>query len=291
MAIAPNPISRRSIVFGFLGIGIATVLHACDRTKASDEASGEGAENGKAGDEDLLLKVGLNVGNVPWQYEDEQGNFVGFEVDLVKLIAARLERPIEFVELLFTELFPAVLSGRVDLAISSITITEERMATVDFAQPYYDSDQSLTVLAGSAIRSLEGMRGKVVAVSSATTGDAWVQEHMEEYGFIDIMRYESITAAMMELKAGKYDGYISDFPSQWYYANNHPEVVVVQRIPTEEQYSMMFAKGEPLRDEVNALITQLKESGQIAEIHRRWFDEAPDPNTSTVQVADIPTLR
>ncbi|NER08413.1 MAG: transporter substrate-binding domain-containing protein, partial [Okeania sp. SIO3C4] len=75
-------------------------LHACDRTKASDEASSEGAENGKAGDEILPLKVGLNVGNVPWQYEDEQGNYVGFEVDLVKLIADRLERPIEFAELL-----------------------------------------------------------------------------------------------------------------------------------------------------------------------------------------------
>jgi polar amino acid transport system substrate-binding protein len=287
MAIAPKPLSRRSIVSSFLGMGVAMALHACNRA----EAPAEGAESSKSGDKDLPLKVGLNVGNVPWQYEDEQGNFVGFEVDLVKVIATRLERPIEFVELLFTELFPAVLSGRVDLAISSITITEERMATVDFAQPYYDSDQSLTVLTSSAIRSLDGMRGKIVAVSSATTGDAWVQEHMEDYGFIDIMRYESVTAAMMDLKAGKYDGYIANFPSQLYYAKDHPEVAVVERIPTGEQYSMMFAKGEPLRDEVNALITQLKESGQIAEIHTRWFEQAPDPNTSTVQVADIPTLR
>ncbi|MBE9101001.1 ABC transporter substrate-binding protein [Vacuolonema iberomarrocanum] len=287
MSALPNTVSRRFILSGFAGFGLAIALHACgqpERPNASAEASNNN-------DAVSPLKIGLNVGNVPWEYENDQGDLVGFEVDLVTLVAERLGRPTEFVDMPFTELFPAVLSGRVDLAMSSITITEERMETVDFAQPYYDSDQSLTVLAEGAISSLEDMRGKVVAVDSDSTGDVWVQENMEGYGFSEIIRYEGLTAAMMDLKAGQYDGYISDIPALLYYAKDHPEIAVVERIPTGEQYSMMFAKGNPLRDEINALITELKEAGQMAEIHTRWFGRAPDANTSTVQAADIPTLR
>lgn len=286
---AVHAVSRRSVLFGFVGFGMAIALHACGQTTGSDPVV-EGAATGASDDDGVPLKVGLNVGNVPWEYEDEQGNLVGFEVDLVNLVGDRLGRPIEFIDMPFTELFPAVLSGRIELAMSSITITDERLETHDFAQPYYDSDQSLTVRADGAIASLADMRGKVVAVDSGSTGDAWAQNNAEEYGFAEIIRYEGLTAAMMDLEAGKYDGYISDIPSLLYYSKDHPEVVVVERIPTGEQYSMMFAKGNPLRDEVNMLITEFKQSGQLAEIHTRWFGKAPEANTSTVQVADVPTL-
>jgi polar amino acid transport system substrate-binding protein len=262
-----------------VGFGVAITLHSCTRNNSPSAA-----------DTNAPLKVGLNVGNVPWEFEDEQGNIVGFEVDLVNLVSERLNRPVEFFDMPFTELFPAVLSGRIHLAISSITITDERMETLDFAQPYYDSDQSLTVKADSGITSLADMRGKVVAVDNGSTGDVWVQAHLEEYGFSEIVRYEGLDAAMMDLLAGQYDGYVCDIPTLQYYAKDHPEVAVVERIPTGEQYSMMFAKGSPLRDQVNELITAFKEEELIAQIHQYWFGTAPDASTSTVMPAEIPTI-
>lgn len=278
--------SRRSVLLGVAGWGMAIALHSCGRATSPDSTvTGGSGEAGAA-----PLKVGLNVGNVPWEYENEAGELVGFEVDLVTLIGDRLGRPLEFLDMPFTELFPAVLSGRIDLAMASITITAERMETLDFAQPYYDSDQSLTVLTTGAIASLADMRGKVVAVDNGSTGDMWVQENAATYGFGEIVRYEGLEAAMMDLRAERYDGYISDIPSLLYYAKDNPEVAVVERIPTGEQYSMMFAKGNPLRDGVNDLITEFKQAGETARIHERWFGQAPDPETSTVQVADIPAL-
>lgn len=282
MIVTPKMVSRRFVLLGIAGTGMAIALHACSRSQPS--ASSDSADSAEP------LRVGLNIGNVPWEYEDEQGNLVGFEVDLVTEVSDRLGRAIEFVDMPFTELFPAVLSGRIDLAMASITITAERMETLDFAQPYYDSDQSLTVNADSDITSLADMRGKVVAVDSGSTGDAWVEAHQDEHGFGEIVRYEGLDAAMMDLKAGQYDGYISDIPALEYYAKDHPEIAVVERIPTGEQYSMMFAKGNPLRDAVNEQITACKEDGILADIYERWFGKAPDPNTSTVQVADVPKL-
>jgi polar amino acid transport system substrate-binding protein len=271
-------VSRRSMLFGMTGFGLAIALNACSNSSSSTTDKG------------IPLKVGSNVGNVPWEFRDEDGILVGFEVDLVNLIGERLERPIEFVDMPFTELFPAVLSGRIDLAISSITITAERMETLDFAQPYYDSDQSLLALSDSGVQSLADMQGRVVVVDSGSTGDAWVQKHTDVYQFASIKRVEGLTNAMLALESGECDGYVSDLPTLLYFAKSHPEVAVVERIATGEQYSMMFAKGNPLRDQANELLTAFKEEGIIAEIHETWFGKAPDDNTSTVAIAAVPQL-
>ena len=161
---------------------------------------------------------------------------------------------------------------------------------MDFAQPYYNSDQSLTVKTDSGIQSLADLKGKIVAVDSGSTGDAWAQEHMAEYSFADIWRYEGLVPAMADLEAGEYDGYISDIPSLLYYTKDKPGLRVVQRIPTGEQYSIMFAKGNPLRDEVNTIITALKQDGTLARIHTTWFGVAPDADTSTQKVLPVPSL-
>ena len=91
------------------------------------------------------LKVGANVGNVPWEFQNEKGEIVGFEIDLAQELGKRLNMNVSIVNIPFNGLFAAVQSGQIDAAVSSITITKKRLESVSFAQPYYDSDQSLAV--------------------------------------------------------------------------------------------------------------------------------------------------
>ena len=83
------------------------------------------------------INVGANVGNVPWEFQDAEGHYVGFEIDLVKEVAAKLDASVEIVNIPFSGLFSAVQSGRIDIAISSITVTDRRLESVAFVQPYY----------------------------------------------------------------------------------------------------------------------------------------------------------
>lgn len=236
------------------------------------------------------LQVGANLGNVPWEFQDENGNAVGFEVDLVTEIAARLGDKVEITNIPFNGLFSAVQSGRVDIAISSVTITDERLQSVAFAQPYYDSDQSLTVVTGGP-QTLEEMKGKVVGVDTGSTGDVWVTEHAEEFGFGEIRRYEGLQLAMLDLTAGRVDGYISDIPSLLYYVKDKPNLEVVARIKSDESYSMMFAKGSELLTQANDAITAMKEDGTLAKMHENWFGAAPEEGTSTATVLPIPAAK
>ncbi len=237
------------------------------------------------------IKVGANIGNVPWEFQDASGNMVGFEIDLVNEVAKRLGKEAKIENIPFNGLFSAVQSGRIDAAVSSITITEKRLASVSFAQPYYDSDQSLTVAAESGIKSLDDMKGKVVAVDTGSTGDIWATEHQAEYGFAEIRRFEGLAPAMLDLEAGRINGYISDIPALLYYVKDKPQLTVVQRIETGEKYSIMFAKDAPLAGEVNKILTDLKNEGYIAGLHDKWFGAKAEDTTSTVQVRDMPKTK
>ena len=234
------------------------------------------------------LKVGANIGNVPWEFQDAKGDFVGFEVELANEIGKRLGMGVTFVNIPFTGLFPAVQSGQIDAAVSSITITKKRLGSVSFAQPYYDSDQSLTVTAASGIADLAGMAGKVAAVDTGSTGDIWATQHQAEDKFTEIRRYEGLAPAMLDLAAGRIDGYISDIPALQYYVKDKPQFKVVQRIPTGEQYSIMFAKDSPLVAKVNDEIGKMKSDGFLAGLHEKWFGAKPEATTSTVMVTQIP---
>ncbi|WP_113913405.1 transporter substrate-binding domain-containing protein [Roseovarius dicentrarchi] len=236
------------------------------------------------------LQVGANIGNVPWEFQDESGNVVGFEVDLVNEVASRLGHEVEITNIPFNGLFSAVQSGRIDIAISSITITNDRLQSVAFAQPYYDSDQSLTVATGGP-QTVEEMKGKIVGVDTGSTGDVWVTENAERYGFGEIRRYEGLQLAMLDLTAGRIEGYISDIPSLLYYVKDKPNLEVVARIKSDENYSMMFAKGSELVTQANDAITELKKDGTLAELHEKWFGAAPEEGTSTATVLPIPAAQ
>ena len=236
------------------------------------------------------MKVGANIGNVPWEFQDAKGETVGFEVDLAKEIGKRLGMDVAFVNIPFTGLFAAVQSGQIDAAVSSITITKKRLESVSFAQPYYDSDQSLTVKADSGIADLKGMSGKIAGVDTGSTGDMWAQKHQGDTKISDIRRYEGLSPAMLDLAAGRIDGYISDIPALQYYVKDKPVYKVVERIPTGEQYSMMFAKNSALLPKVNDVISKLKDEGFIAKLHEKWFGAKAEPTTTTVMKADLPKL-
>lgn len=232
------------------------------------------------------IVVGANIGNVPWEFQNAAGEFVGFELDLVKEVGSRLDRPVRIVNIPFNGLFSAVQSGRIDIAVSSITITEKRLESVAFAQPYYDSAQSLTVSAKSNISRLAEMRGKVIGVDTGSTGDMWTTANQAKYGFADIRRFEGLAPAMMDLQTSRLDGYISDIPALEYYLTNKPYFKIIERIETGESYSMMFAKNSQLLRAVDDVISDLKREGYIAELHKRWFGTTPAATSSTVMVSE-----
>jgi polar amino acid transport system substrate-binding protein len=234
------------------------------------------------------LTVGAYPANPPWENKKEDGSFEGFEVDLVNEVAKRIGADVNIQDLGFQALFAATSSGRIDLAISSITITNERLESQSFTQGYYDSDMALATAVDSGVSSLADMKGKPVGVLSTSTGETWVKENTEKYGFGEMKGYNAQQDLLLDLQAGRVAGAISDIAGLQFAFMQMPTMHVVERIKTTDRYGIMMKKDSPNLQRVNDAITAMKQDGTLAALHKKWLGADADPDTSTVQVLDLP---
>jgi polar amino acid transport system substrate-binding protein len=216
-----------------------------------------------------VLTVGSDCTWPPMEYI-EGDKIVGFDVDLMGAIAEKLGLKLDYQNAAWDGLFPALTSHKYDLAISSITITDERKKEMDFSEPYYQTDQAATVREGSGIDSKEALNGKKAGVQIGTTGEIVARE----IAGLEVSTYDDILMAFEDLKAERIDAVIADSYVGYSYAKTNEGLTVGFAIKTDEQLGIAFAKDTPeLLAAVNAALKEIKEDGTYDEIYAKWFGE------------------
>ena len=234
------------------------------------------------------LVVGAYPSNPPWEAKNEKGVFEGFEVDLVNAIAKKMNREVELQDLGFQALFAATSSGRIDMAISTITITQERLKSQAFTQGYYDSDMALAGGQNTTLKTLADVKGKTLGALATSTGETWIKENTAKYGIAGMKTYNTQQDLLLDTRNGRVDGAISDLAGMQFTFLKMPGLKIVERIQTGDQYAIMMKKGSPLLEPVNNAISELKKDGTLAALHKKWLGVDAEPNTSTVKVTPIP---
>jgi polar amino acid transport system substrate-binding protein len=234
------------------------------------------------------IVVGAYPANPPWEYKTEAGAFEGFVVDVAAVVAKRLGLEVEFQDMGFQALFAATASGRIDFAISSISITNDRQQNQSFTQPYYDSDGTVIGREDSTVASLDDLDGKVIGVVAGTTGEAWANENKDALGIAEVKSYNAQQDLLLEVQNGRIEGGAGEIAGFQYAMTQMPGLKILVRIPTGERFAMMAGKDHALVAEANDAITAMKEDGTLAAIHKKWFGVDPDPGTSTTTVMPLP---
>ena len=234
------------------------------------------------------LNVGAYPANPPWEYKAADGHFEGFEVDVVNDVAKRLSTTASFQDYGVQALFAGVSSGRIDMAISSITITPERLKNQAFTQPYYDSDGAILTKADSSVSSLEALKGKTLGVIAASSGEAFLKKNGEAMGVADVKSYTSQDNLMLDVKTGRIDGGVGEVAGFEYAMSKSPGYRIAVRIPTGEHFAIMMKKGSPLLQPVDDAISAMKQDGTLGAIHKKWFGTDAVGGSSTVTVMPLP---
>lgn len=262
-----------------VAVGLTLGLAACGDDDDADSGD-TAAATGAAADLGLLeagrLQVASDIPYAPFEFtEPGSTEPVGFDVDLVKAIAATPGigiTNVEFIKQPFDTIILSVAQGRFDMSASSFSITPERAQQIDFSDPYFTANQSILVKTGSDITSLDGLEGKRIGVQRGTTGAdlaATVQG-------AKISRFELIDDAFNALAAGRVDAVVNDFAVSAYAATKRDDFAIAAQVPTEEGYGLVFSKENPaLRDAFNAGLEEIKANGTYDEIYQKWFGEAP----------------
>ena len=201
------------------------------------------------------------------------GEFTGFDIELMRAIADELGRDLEVNNIGFDPITSglAMESGECEIAAASITITEEREANIDFSDPYFTADQSLLVAADSGIANLAGFAGKNLGVQTGTTGEMYANEN--DPG-ATIISFENPGDIFTALAAGEVEGVLQDIvPNAEYALNNPGDALLVETFPTDESYGLAVKEegSEDLLADVNEALATLRANGTYDKIYDDWF--------------------
>ncbi len=224
------------------------------------------------------LVVGTSPDFPPFEYIDEKGNVVGFDIDLIRLLAQKAGyKDIKIVTMDFDALIPALTQGKIDVIAAGMTITEERKKVVDFTDPYWEADQAILVRKDSNFKpkSIDDLNGKVVGVQTGTTGADYVKNYAKEHNLnIEVKEYSSYVLAVQDLVNGRIDAVVVDSPVAKMFEQKYP-VVISAIIKTGEKYGFAVRKGDTeLLQALNKALHEVMNSPEWNKLIEKYFGSA-----------------
>jgi polar amino acid transport system substrate-binding protein len=243
-----------------------------------DEAADDEEAAGDAGDLELVsegtLTICSDIPYPPFEYEDADApsGYSGFDIDLTQEMADNLGLELEVIESGFDGLQSGttLAAGQCDLAVSAMTITEERGENLEFSEPYYDATQSLIVLEDGDVSSLDDVAGQSLGVQAATTGAEYAEENAPDD--TEIIEFESGPDLFTAMLAGTIAAGLQDLPVNVEQVQADDQFEIAEEYETGEQYGMAAAQGNTeLIDAVNAELESLREDSTYDEVYDRYF--------------------
>ncbi|SDL55201.1 basic amino acid ABC transporter substrate-binding protein [Halarsenatibacter silvermanii] len=216
--------------------------------------------------------VGTSAGFPPFEYV-EDGEIVGFDIDLMEAIGEEQGFEVEFVDISFDSLIPGLNAGQFDIVAAGMTITEERAEVVDFTDPYFSANQAVLVREDSEDDLTVLYGDNKLAVQTGTTGDLWVEENLQDPEIFtgDVTHFDTFVMAVQDLVNENVDGVVLDTPVAQRYAEENP-VEMVAEIITGEEYGLAVADGNTeLLEKLNEGLEQVRESGRMDELLDKHF--------------------
>ncbi|MDO9403621.1 MAG: basic amino acid ABC transporter substrate-binding protein [Polaromonas sp.] len=238
--------------------------------------------------------VGTDAAYAPFESQDEKGEIVGFDIDVVKAVAAKAGIEVKFVNTPWEGIFNALNQGDRDLLVSAVTITEERKQTMDFTEPYFDAQQLIAVKETSKVAKFADLKKLKVGVQTGTTGDEAVTKLLGKTS-ANIKRFESTPLALKELEAGGVDAVVADNGVVIHYVNNNAGSKFKTVSDTSfdaEKYGMPVKKGNTeLLAILNKGLADIKSDGTYDKIYAQYFGAAPAASTAAASAPVAPASK
>lgn len=234
-------------------------------TEAADTESTEAESTDTT--EGKTYVIATDTTFAPFEFENDNGEMVGIDLDLLAAIAEDQGFDYELQVLGFSAAVTALEAGEVDGVIAGMSITDERAEKYDFSEPYYDSGVGMAVAADSDIASYEDLAGLQVAAKIGTEGCTFAESIADEYGFT-ITQFEDSASMYQDVLSGTSAACFDDYPVLGYEISRGTALKLPLAMERGSSYGFATLKGEApeLVEMFNAGLANLKESGKYDEI-------------------------
>ena len=229
--------------------------------------------------DDNEIVIGYDNTYFPMGYLDDNGDTVGFDVDLAKETFKRLNMDVKFQSIDWSMKETELNSGNIDAIWNGYSLTEERKAKVTYTDAYMKNSQLIVTLKNSTIKSKEDLNGKVVGTQQGSAGLEALEKDSEILNSLDgsPILYDTFDKVFRDLEAGRIDALVGDETLVKYYISKKGEEkykILDDNFGTED-YVVAFRKEDiELRDKVNNTINEIKDDKVFDEIYNKWFGKA-----------------
>ena len=226
-----------------------------------------------AADAPPALRVGVTPVSPPMVFK-QGSKIVGLEADLAQALGGSLKREVKFVELPWEDLIDALINNKIDIIMSSMSVTRARQFRIAFSAPYLRVGQMALVRAKEQNRYVlltDGLAGRAIGVRKGTTGDLLVQQ---EFPRAKRRFYASDDEGATALMKGKIDLFIDDSTMIWYLAGKYEtkELAVAPLVFSNEVLGWGMRRSDiRLQESVNAFLQKAQASGELNRILYRWI--------------------
>lgn len=231
-----------------------------------------GTDDADTGDK-TTLTMATNAEFPPYEFY-EGGEVVGIDAEIAKAIADKLGMELVIEDMDFSAIIAAVQGGKADMGMAGMTVTEERLESVDFSKSYATGVQVIIVKEGSEITSPDDLSkgGYIIGVQESTTGDIYITGDLEDADLATVERYNKGADAVQALLTGKIDCVVIDNePAKAFVAANEGLVILDTSYITEE-YAICFAKDNTeLAEKINQALVELIEDGTVQKIIDKYI--------------------
>ncbi len=231
---------------------------------------------GNKKEETKKLVMATNASFPPYEYKDGE-NFAGIDVEIAEKIAEKLGMELEIQDVEFGSIIGGVQTGKFDMGMAGMTVTEKRLKSVNFSDTYAKAKQVIIVKEGSAIKTVDDLKGDgsmKIGVQQDTTGDIYASDTEENggYGESNVIRYKTGNDAVQALVAGKVDCVIIDNEPAKSYVEANKGLTILATEYVEEEYAICVAKeNTELLDQINKALEELTADGTIKQIVDKYI--------------------
>lgn len=224
----------------------------------------------------VQLRVGTDATFPPFEFTDAKGAQLGFDIDLVRELAKRAGiKRVEFKQMPFGNIVPALQAHQIDVGASAIYISDERAKVVDFSDVYYPGGLAMFVAEDeNGITTLEDLAGRRIAVQVGTKSVEWLKEHQPKATLVTVQTNEQMFSSV---KLGQADAVVTGAPGGQYFIAQQGGLKQVGERLTGENYGYAFQKADTdLRAEFNAGLEEMRADGSYDALTAKWFKAKSD---------------
>lgn len=259
----------RVIAIILLVFTVIAVLSGCQASSGQDDSWEKVKQKGK-------FVLGLDEGFPPMGFADENGELVGFDIDVAREVCARLGIELVLQPINWDAKEQELNTGNIDCIWNGFTITEERKKNILFTEPYMNNRQVIVVKEDAPYNTLEDLKGKKLGLQSQSSAQDALDSHEDFKASLgEVVLFDTNTIAIMDLEKGGIDALLVDeIVIRYYMQTKSAEFKILDKELSHEEYGIGFRKNDrQLMLKIQDTLKEMAKDGTLAEISKKWFNE------------------